>query len=237
MSKSVLVTGNSSGLGLGLTEVYLGENYQVYGLSRRGCPLQHAALHDQVCDLSDTSVIAPALQSLLANLQHLDVVFLNAGIFGQLHKLADISEEEYSQVMDVNVWANKEILDWLFASGINVRQVIAISSGAALSANVGWGSYAISKIALNKLMALYANEFSQTHFSALAPGLVDTAMQDYLCDEQLHSISDYPLLKKFRDARGTEVMPPGRQAAQAIMDITEKLVELDSGSYADIRQM
>ena len=30
------------------------------------------------------------------------------------------------------------------------------------------------------LIALYADEFPNTHFTALAPGLIDTAMQDYL---------------------------------------------------------
>ena len=237
MSNKVLITGNSSGLGFGLTEVYLEENWQVFGLSRRGCPIEHEQLRDQQCDLSDSSAIAPALSGLLNSVERLDMVFLNAGIFGELHRLAEISEQEYQQVMQINVWANKHILDALYRNGVEIRQVIAISSGAAMSANIGWGSYAISKIALNKLMALYANEFSTTHFCSLAPGLVDTGMQDYLCDEELHSITEYPLLKKFRDARGTEVMPGGKEAAQAIFSITGQLEQLESGSYADIRNL
>ena len=35
--KNLLITGNSSGLGYGLTEEYLSRGYAVYGLSRRGC--------------------------------------------------------------------------------------------------------------------------------------------------------------------------------------------------------
>ncbi len=237
MARNVLITGNSSGLGLGLAEVALAKDWQVYGLSRRGCPIEDARLADETCDLGNSADIAPALASLLEGVTQLDMVILNAGVFGQLHKLAEISEAEYQHVMQVNVWANKIILDWLFSNNIETRQVIGISSGAALSANIGWGSYSISKIALNKLMALYANEFPGTHFCALAPGLVDTAMQDYLCDEKLHSIDAFPLLKRFRDARGTEVMPAGEVAAEAILAVTDQLMQMESGCYVDIRSL
>ena len=237
MAINVLITGNSSGLGLGLAEVALARDWHVYGLSRRGCPVEHERLSDEPCDLARSGDIPAALARLLAGVTHLDMVILNAGVFGQLHKLAEISEDEYQHVMQVNVWANKIILDWLFSQGIETRQVIAISSGAALSANVGWGSYSISKIALNKLMALYAKEFPQTHFSALAPGLVDTAMQDYLCDEDLHSLEAFPLLKRFRDARGTEVMPSGEIAAEAILSVTDQLMQMENGCYVDIRSL
>ena len=42
----------------------------------------------------------------------------------------------------------------------------------------GWNGYALSKAALNMMMKLYAAERPGTDFSALAPGLVDTAMQE-----------------------------------------------------------
>lgn len=237
MTKNLLVTGNSSGLGLALSQAYLDADWQVYGLSRRGCNLSNARLHDQCCDLASEEEIGPALERLLQGLEQLDLVYLNAGVFGALTKLAEINAVQIKQVMDVNVWANKIILDYLFSRGVRVSQVIAISSGAAISANVGWGNYAISKAALNKLIELYANEFPGTHFCCLAPGLVDTAMQDYLCDDSLHSLEEYPVLKKFREARGTETMPTADAAAHAIVEIAPRLLELESGSYADIRKL
>lgn len=237
MPKNVLITGNSSGLGLGLSRVYLDAGFHVYGLSRRGCPDALAALHDQQCDLGDTRRIAPALQALLAGVKELELVYLNAGIFGKLSRPAEFSHEQFARIMDINVWANKVILDWLFGQGVRVSQVIAISSGAPLFANPVWAGYAISKTALNRLMALYAKEYNTTHFTALAPGLVDTAMQDYLCDEALHSRDDYPVLEKFRKARGTHAMPSGRDAAQTIMNAVPRLRDYESGSYVDIRHL
>jgi benzil reductase ((S)-benzoin forming) len=237
MQKTVFITGNSSGLGYGLSEEYLARDWRVYGLSRRGCHGLSGDLHDIQCDLQNQAAIAPALTTLLSNVQQLDMVYLNAGILGGLNRITAVSLEQLKQTMDINLWANKLILDWLLTSNIQIKQIIAISSGAALSANKGWGPYSLSKIALNKLMELYANEFPDTHFLSLAPGLMDTAMQDYICDEASVAIVEFPTVKKFRDARGTETMPTPKTAAKAIIEILPRLKEMPSGTYVDIRKL
>lgn len=43
------------------------------------------------------------------------------------------------------------------------------------------------------LINLYAKEYTDTHFCALAPGLIDTKMQDYIYD--LPEEKDYPAVK------------------------------------------
>ena len=78
--------------------------------------------------------------------------------------------------MKINVWSNKVICDWLLKSIPEIYQIVFMSSGAAVNGNRGWGSYSLSKATLNMLAKLYAAEAKQTHFSALAPGLVDTAI-------------------------------------------------------------
>ena len=237
MARKVLITGNSSGLGYGLSEACLLEDDEVYGLSRRGYPRTADKIHDVSCDLEREEQIAPALDQLLQGEQHLDLVFLNAGIFGELTRIRDISLQQLERIMKINVWANKFVIDWLFEQNIKVDQVIAISSGAAVSANKGWGCYSLSKIALNKLMELYATEYYETHFTSLAPGLVDTAMQDYLCDDEEERVREYPLLEKFRQARGTDVMPQPLEAAQKILAKTSYLLSLASGTFVDIRKI
>src|SRR5690625_6916597 len=70
--------------------------------------------------------------------------------------------------------------------------------------NYGWGGYSLSKEALNNLITLYAEEMPNTHFLSLAPGLVDTDMQEYLCGEV--DSAEFPSVQKLRDARGTDNM-------------------------------
>lgn len=83
----ILITGNSSGLGLGFTRVFLAEGWQIYGLSRRGCPIQHSDLHDLHCDLAHPEQIAGCMEQLLNDVGVLDLVILNAGILGEIKEL------------------------------------------------------------------------------------------------------------------------------------------------------
>lgn len=238
MSKTVLITGNSSGLGHGLTEAYLGRGWEVYGVSRRGCTdLTHHKLKDVRCDLTDFESIPAAMESLLMGISHLNAVILNAGILGKVQDMADSSLEDIRQVMDANVWSNKVLLDWLLYSGIRIDQIVLISSGASINGNRGWGAYALSKATLNMLTQLYAHEFPHTHLVALAPGLVDTAMQDVLCDPAQVDEEHFPSVGKLRAARETPAMPKPREAGELIADAIPGLRQLPSGSFADIRTL
>ena len=152
--KAAFITGNSSGIGLALTEEYLSRGYKVYGTSRRGCRLTHERLHDVRCDLADFETVAPVLNALLGDVRKLDLVVLNAGILGDIRELHDTPMEDIRHVMDVNLWANKAVMDWLHASGIRIRQIVFMSSGAAVNGNKGWSGYALSKAALNMMAQL-----------------------------------------------------------------------------------
>jgi NAD(P)-dependent dehydrogenase (short-subunit alcohol dehydrogenase family) len=233
---NVLITGNSSGLGLGLTETLLQRDAIVWGLSRRGCPLHDDdGLHDRRFDLSNLNTLPEALERLLADCMRLDLVVLNAGILGKIHEISETDVHDLEHMMRINVWSNKVILDWILERQLPVDQVVAISSGAAVNMNYGWGGYSLSKSLLNDLIRLYAHEMPDTHLTALAPGLVDTPMQDYLCEEV--DAGEYPSVQKLKDARGTDEMPDPRAAAERILDVLDTLREGESGRFVDLRSM
>ncbi|HSH30391.1 MAG TPA: SDR family NAD(P)-dependent oxidoreductase [Thiohalobacter sp.] len=229
----LFVTGNSSGLGRGFSAAALDRDWEVYGCSRRGCDLE--GVHDIQCDLADAATVPAALKQLLAGVERLDLVILNAGILGEIKPMHHTSLEELRRSMEINVWANKVILDWLLEAGIAIDQIVGISSGAAVLGNKGWNGYAISKAALNMLLRLYSHEFPQAHLSAIAPGLIDTAMMDYLCVEP--DPEEYPALGRIRAARGTDTMPGPRAAAERVLEVVDRLKAFDSGSFVDIRQL
>jgi benzil reductase ((S)-benzoin forming) len=167
----------------------------------------------------------------------LDLVILNAGILNEIKDLKDTRIEEIRQVMDVNVWANKVLIDALFETLDSVHQIVAISSGAAVSGSRGWNAYSLSKACLNMLIDLYAKEHSQTHFCALAPGLIETGMQDYLNALPEEYEQKFPLVKKLKEARGTENMPRPAEAAKIVTDSIQKVASFESGSFLDIRDL
>ncbi len=233
--KNLLITGNSSGLGEALTRCYLAQGWGVYGCSRRGCAEQAEPLQDIHCDLSDFDAIPSMLEVLLEPAEGLDLVILNAGILGELEAFHKVSLEAARQVMDVNLWANKVILDWLQGWGKPVRQIVAISSGAAVNGNKGWAGYALSKAALNMLIKLYAHEFPASHLSALAPGLIDTGMMEYLCSQP--DPAEFPAVQRLRDSRDTGGTPPADEAAARIAAAIPHLYDYPSGEFVDIRTM
>src|SRR3954470_24047545 len=140
MPNLVFITGVSSGLGLALAKSYLFEGFHVFGISRRrpreldGLPgFTFASV-----DLANMDTISPAVDQLLTGVNLLDTVILNAGILGAIGDLSLTPLEDLKQVMDVNVWANKILIDALFAKVRKIEQVVAVSSGAAVSGARGW---------------------------------------------------------------------------------------------------
>ena len=237
MNRNAFITGVSSGIGLGLARGYLREGFTVYGTSRRSAPELEGQerFHFESCDLADFTTIPGRLQALLGRAGRLDLVILNAGILGKIGDLRETTLADIQKVMDVNVWANKVVLDSLYAMGLEISQAVTISSGAATNVSRGWNAYSISKAALNTLTALYATERPETHFCALAPGIVDTAMQ-----EQISHVPDDPRfssLEMLRNARGTALMPPPEEAAGRLMEGIAKAPKFPSGSFLDINSL
>ncbi len=238
IAKTVLLTGASSGLGHAFAQTYLAAGWNVYAVSRRPPAdlLDHTRLIFQPLDLSTDDEIADSIDRLLANIQQVDLAILNAGVLGRFGDLTEIPVAEMKQTMDVNLWANKLVLDGLFARGRNVTQVVMISSGASVNGNRGWNGYALSKAALNMLTKLAAAERPHTHFTAFSPGLVDTAMQDTLCTQPADP--RFPSLEVLRSKRGTPEMSMPEEAARRMVPLFAELPSrTDSGAFVDVRRL
>jgi len=233
---NILITGTSSGLGAGLAAHYLMHHHKVFGISRKANPnLEMNQFSFLSQDLNDFAGIENNLPSFLPRNGTMDLVILNAGILNEVKDLKDTPIKEIESTMKINVWANKVLIDILFAHLRKIDQVIAISSGASVSGSRGWNAYALSKATLNMLIKLYAKEHADTHFCALAPGLIETNMQDYIFN--LPDDKTYPIIQKLKEARGTDLMPGPEKAAGFIAESIEKVKGHKSGSYIDIRHL
>ncbi|MCF8363280.1 MAG: SDR family NAD(P)-dependent oxidoreductase [Prolixibacteraceae bacterium] len=233
---NILITGTSSGLGYGLTLNYLKKGHNVHGISRKHN--DELDLYDNFHflqqDLSQFETSQQTVKNFLENIDNLDIVILNAGILNEIKDTRDITIDELKRVMDINVWANKNLIDVLTDNVQSIGQVIGISSGASQGAARGWNAYSISKSSLNLLLNHYAQELPDIHFCALAPGLIDSGMQDYLYTVDRDK---FPAVKKLQDAKRTGVMPDVHEAAEIVTKAIPKVKQYESGSYADVREM
>ena len=73
------------------------------------------------------------------------------------------------------------------------------------------------------LIKLYAAEISSTKFYAFAPGLIDTQMQDYLCE--IVDQVKFPSAARIASSRGTDNMPRPELAASTL---ARAISELDN---------
>lgn len=229
MSKNILITGCSSGLGYALTTLYLNKGYKVYGISRTNPNIENKNFIFKKVDLNKTSKIKDSLQSYLTNINEFELIYLNAGMLGEIKTLEELSLDEMKEVFELNVFANKELLDIL--KNCKVKNVIAISSGAAINGSKGWASYSLSKAGLNMLINLYSKEMENTKLLAVAPGVIETPMTDYIrfdIDEEIFTSA-----KKLKTGH---IQKP-YEAACRLSNLLENSKKYESGSFIDVRNI
>lgn len=229
--KNILITGISSGLGEALAEAYLENGDTVYAIGKTisGKLDHYPHFFFFPYDLSETFMIQSTLKEFLQN-RSLDLVILNAGLLGGIQTLSQTDLMVAKEVMEVNVWANKELID-LLAQQSHVKQVVGISSGAAINGSKGWGAYSLSKAALNMLINVYAKELPDIHFTSLAPGVIRTPMVEHIMDNVDDNL--FPSAKRLKEGY---IQSP-REAAKNLISVFPRLLEYESGSFVDARNM
>ncbi len=229
--KNILITGVSSGLGEALATKYLEYGDTVYAIGKTlPKKLDHYPhFFFFPYDLSETFMIQSALKEFFQH-RSFDIVILNAGILGDIKTLSQTDLMDAKAVMEVNVWANKELIDTLQAHA-QVKQIVGISSGAAVNGSKGWGAYSLSKAALNMLLSVYAKELPEIHFTALAPGVIRTPMVEHIIEEV-----DDTLFPSAKRLKANHIQTAG-EAAKNLIDIFPQLLDYESGSFLDVRTM
>ena len=227
--KKILITGCSSGLGHSLANKLLENKNKIYCLGRD--KLKRKDVKSVKCDLGNIKNIKKNLRKLL-DTKNLDYVFLNAGILGKIKNINKISFSEIDEIFKINVFSNKEILDYFIENNIKTKLIIAISSGAALSPKTGWYLYCSSKSAFKFLIESYAQENTNRKFINISPGLIKTKMQKQICKINEKKI---PSVKKIKKINKENLVPSPDEVAQNILRTIEKLNK-KSGSYLDIRK-
>lgn len=229
MSKNILITGCSSGLGLALTNLYLEKGFKVYGISRTKPQIENKNFIFKNFDLSNINEIKIKLQSFIENIKTIETVYLNAGMLGEIKASTKTQVSELNKVYELNVYANKELLDIL--STIEVSKIVAISSGASHNGSKGWASYSLSKAGVNMLINLYAKEMINTKLYAIAPGVIETPMTDYIRFEIDDDV--YTSAKRLKEGH---IQSP-KEAANRLDEALEKSLDIQSGSFFDVRDI
>ena len=177
----IMVTGTSSGIGEYTAKYLLAQKAEVIGVARRDAPALagHAGYTHLRGDLSDPATVAEIAR--VAGQGPLDGVVFNAGILESVTQVANTKLADFRKVFDVNLFAVVDLTQALVPLLRATKgRAIYVSSGAATNAYTGWAAYGSSKAALNLVAATLAKEEPELTVVSVAPGVVDTGMQDLI---------------------------------------------------------
>jgi NAD(P)-dependent dehydrogenase (short-subunit alcohol dehydrogenase family) len=171
--KTVIVTGGTRGLGLGLVEALVAQGARVTVVARAAGALDAVSARLGVATISADVTDQAAAIRILGEVRP-NILVLNAGATPRMGRLDELTWEDFSLAWNTDVKAG---LYWLQAA-LNLplepgSRVLVGSSGAAVAGSQMSGGYAGSKRML-WFMAKYANGVSQekklgVRFQAIVP--------------------------------------------------------------------
>ncbi|MFG6685659.1 SDR family NAD(P)-dependent oxidoreductase [Mariniflexile sp. HNIBRBA6329] len=183
MSKNIIITGTSKGIGYELVQIFAKAGYQVLALSRNEKPVQDLKLKNVTAfslDLNDAEAYKKVEDFIESDWEQVDILINNAGML--INKpFSEISMKEFESVYKTNVFGVAELTRIVLPFMKKGSHVVTISSMGGVQGSMkfpGLAAYSSSKAAVITLTELLAEEYKATgiSFNVLALGAVQTEM-------------------------------------------------------------
>ncbi|MEG8098704.1 SDR family NAD(P)-dependent oxidoreductase [Candidatus Liberibacter brunswickensis] len=196
-NRLALVTGSSSGIGYYTALELARSNAHVIACGRNISQLEklknniekiNKKIDIMSFDIKDSKAIKLIKTYIAKRWGKLDILVANAGILGPISPIWQIKEEEFVDIMSVNVMANWNLMrnfdPWLKKS--HCGRAIIVSSGAAHKCRPFWGAYSTSKASLEALARTWSKETSNTDLRIINidPGPTRTSMREKAMPEE-----------------------------------------------------
>ena len=191
--KTALVTGASGGIGGAIAQALHGAGATVALSGTREGPLNELAstlgerAHVVPANLSDPEAAAGLVKEAAGAMGSVDILVNNAGITRD-NLFMRMSDEEWSQVMDVNLTGVFRLSRAALRGMMKARwgRIVNITSVVGATGNPGQGNYAAAKAGLVGMSKSLAYEVASRGITVncVAPGFIATPMTDSLTDDQ-----------------------------------------------------
>lgn len=183
MSKNIIITGTSRGIGFELVKLFAKSKHNILALSRNEKPIQNLKL-DHVTsfsfDLNNPNDYKKVEKFINENWKQVDVLINNAGMLVN-KPFSEITMQAFENVYKTNVFGVAELTRIIIPFTKKESHVVTISSMGGVQGSVkfpGLAAYSSSKAAVITLTELLAEEYKETgpSFNVLALGAVQTEM-------------------------------------------------------------
>jgi benzil reductase ((S)-benzoin forming) len=235
-----IVTGTTKGLGKAFADRISGNpSNELVALARAADGPVPGGIRFQL-DLGDTAAIGRVFdrveKHVKAKVYEKAVLINNAGLVSPVGRIDRVDAGELERNLVVNLVAplllTRRFL--LATSGIKVRRVINISSGAGRRPIAGWGAYCAAKAGLDMASRVAAQEMAgQVDIVSLAPGVIDTDMQDVVRGA---SAEDFPDVARFQQMKANGELRHADDVAAEILR-HERAGKLTGDALLDLRTL
>jgi NADP-dependent 3-hydroxy acid dehydrogenase YdfG len=186
MSKVILITGASSGIGEATARVLAGAGHKVVLGARRTERLQKISADIRAAggtaefralDVANRADVQSFANFALEKFGRVDVIFNNAGVM-PVSPMNALKVEEWDRIIDVNI---KGVLNGIAAVlPIMERQgsghIISTASTGAHAVGGQFGVYCASKYAVRAIMEGLRQETSQIRVTTVSPGVTESEL-------------------------------------------------------------
>jgi NAD(P)-dependent dehydrogenase (short-subunit alcohol dehydrogenase family) len=192
--KSVIVTGAASGIGRASATLFAAEGASVIAADKSAALTETVAnirkaggkAESMEMDAGNTSDVKRLIDFAVKTNGGIDVIYANAGISGGTPNLFEQTEEQWKNILQVN------LIGPMLAIQIGAPEIIKRGKGAivctasvaGLRHGAGSPAYSASKAGVISLVSLAANNLAGTNVrvNGICPGLIETGMTKPLFD-------------------------------------------------------
>jgi 3-oxoacyl-[acyl-carrier protein] reductase len=200
MSKSVLITGASRGIGKRAAEKFLQTDDGVTDMIlvarespdfartvevlRANNPWEKQ-IHPFEVDLGDRALAVGLVKDVMHQVGRVDILINNAG-FTAPAAIQQIAFSDFEHTIGVNLYAPFTIVQELLRSGNTFKIVINVASTAGINGRSGWLTYSASKAALIAMSETMRDELAifGTRVVCISPGRCATDLRRTLAPDE-----------------------------------------------------
>ncbi|TNF67022.1 MAG: SDR family oxidoreductase [Gammaproteobacteria bacterium] len=177
MSKLILVTGSTKGIGLAISRHLYNNNYQVIGIARNK-PKSMEYFNDLfLCDLLEPQA-AQSTFNLIKEKYHIDGIVNNVG-YAKPQAILDVTLNDFNEILNINLIPALKSMQTFMPGMIaqNWGRIINITSRAILGKKER-SSYSAAKGGLTAMSRTWALEVANKGITVnvVAPGPIDTEL-------------------------------------------------------------